>query len=108
MSEWKLVAKLDKRTAFSGYPLEALHKVVRKLLPDAIEVQEIGVSKKTNEYLKGKLEKYVSKKYNYMSKHRQKVAVAMEMLQYSPCDVTYDEDTEEGEIKDFYIYVRKR
>ena len=106
MSEWKLVGKLDKRSAFAGYPLESLHKQIQKLVPDITSVTEVGVSKKTNEFLRTKVSNYAKKKYPYLTKKYLELSVAMEMLNYSPCDVS-KENTENGKVEDFCIYVRR-
>lgn len=97
-NEWKLVGKLDRRKCFSGFPTESLHKEILRLCPKAKEITQIGVSRKTNAELKKALIKYTKKRFSYYTKERLEIAVSMELLNASPCDV---EDAE-----DYYVYVR--
>lgn len=95
MSKWKKVGKLHRRNDFSGHPIESLHRALKKLAPKSTSVSDVAVSPATNDHLKEKLTQYWKKQ---TPKHRLEMAVAMEMLCYSPADY------EEGD--DFYVYVR--
>ena len=96
--KWKPVGKLDKKTAFSKYPMESLHAEIKRLFPKITEVMQVGVSEKTNAYLRTKMEAYARKKYKHWAQKYIDTTVAMEMLQYSPCDV--------ADAEDFQLYVR--
>lgn len=97
-SKWKKVDKLDKRTAFSGYPVDSLHRTIRQLAPKVREISDIGVSPTTNAYLKKKMAAWVRNNQKHLTRKGAALAVAMALLQHSPCDVENAED--------FYLYVR--
>lgn len=104
MSEWKLVGRLHKRNDFAigrGSPFEALHRAIRKLT-EADSISDVGITRKTNKYLEKQVQKAVKRDYPYLRSRKLRIAIAMEMLQYSPAEVSGKD------MEDFHLYVRVR
>lgn len=96
---WKLVGKLHRRNSFGGYPIESLHRDIRKLAPKSIDnVSNVAVTPATNMYLRKRIAEYLRRERPELGLRIRNLVLEMEMLQYSPTDYP------EGE--DFHVYVR--
>ncbi len=101
--QWVLVGRLDLRKAFARNPLDSIHQEIRRLAPAVTHVSDVGVSAKTNKYLETRLRKFVKKTSSYLSRQKVDTTVAINMLNYSPCDVPADAVEN---LQDFHVYVR--
>lgn len=95
--KWQAIGKLSKKDLSGKEPTTSLHKKIQELCPDVSSITEVGVSKATNKYMEEQLYKLLDKKG--WTKAQAQMAIGMEMLNYSPCDVRGAED--------FVLYRRK-
>lgn len=102
IGEWKPVGTLPQKVAFNynskKYPIESLHIRVKKLVSTVTDVTNIGVSPRTNKFLKKKMEEY-ARKHVQGNKHARDLFVGMHMMNWSPVDIE--------EAEDFILYVRE-
>lgn len=93
---WKLVGKITRNDMRGTDPISKLHKKLLKLVPEATEVNQFGLSEEALEYFRQQLVALAKKqKYN---KKATDMAVGMAMLQFAPCTI-------EG-ISGFQVYFR--